>query len=490
MARAAAQRGSGRHVKARSRIALLAAALSVLAPGTAVAGTAAVVDTTQGRGDDAVQYVSYTGAPGEANRVTARLTLSGGVGTATVTDSAGAVPGRGCSRPDPANRAVVTCRLGNGSTTGVAANAFSFDLGDRDDLAEIVGSSTTSGDFDGGSGDDVLRAGGGVGGGGEDPGLPAGATLKGGAGNDVLEGGPGDDLLDESARGATGSDTLRGGSGTDTVTYAGRRRAIRADLADDRDDGQRGERDLIDGAENLEGGRMADRLTGDRRDNRLVGGGGSDVISGGRGADNLHATTDDFFPGSEPTRDRIAGGSGMDYIVGTGGANRIDAGPDPDTVYAGGGPDRVRARDRATDDVQCGRGRDIVAIDALDTVGRGCERIRRRGRARAVLVSQLPGLGLLGSRDRPYADPRISCPADLRTSCRVTVVISRRGTVFGTGRARVGRGTDTEVFVYLNEAGRRFAERGGPVRLEVRTRLGRVVRLARYGVVLDRLDPP
>ena len=462
----------------------------VAAPGSAFAGTASVVDAREGRGDDAVQYVRYTGAPGEANRVTARLTVSGGAGTATLTDTAGAVPGRGCSRPDPANRTVVTCRLGNGSATGVAANAFDFGLGDRDDLAEIVGSPTTSGNFDGGSGNDTLRAGDGVGGGGEDPGLPAGATMIGGPGNDVLEGGPGDDLLDESGRGATGSDTLRAGSGTDTVTYAGRRRGIRADLAGDRDDGQHGERDLIGGVENLEGGRMADRLTGDRGNNRLVGGGGSDVIRGGRGADNLHAATDDFFPGFERTRDRIAGGPGLDYIVGTGGANRIDAGPDPDTVLAGGGGDRIRARDRATDDVQCGRGRDIVAIDALDTVGRGCERIRRRGRARAVLVSQLPRLGLLGSRDRPYADPRISCPADLPTSCRVTVVVSRGGSVFGTARGRVRRGIDTEVFVYLNEAGRRFAESGGPLRLEVRTRLGRVVRLARYVVVLDRLDPP
>ena len=478
-------------MKALLRVALLAGALSLLSPGTVFAGTAVVLDSTQGRGADAVQYVRYTGAAGEANRVTARLTLSGGVGTATLTDSAGAVPGRGCSRPDPANRTVVTCRLGDGSATGVAANAFDFRLGDRADVAGIVGSPTTSGYFDGGSGNDVLRAGSGVGGGGEDPGLPAGAILKGGPGNDVLEGGPGDDLLDESGRGDTGSDTLRGRAGTDSVTYAGRRRGVRADLAGDRDDGQRGEGDLIEGVENLEGGRIADRLTGDSRENKLVGGGGSDVIRGGRGEDSLHATTDDFFPGPERTRDRLLGGSGMDYIVGTGGANRIDAGPDPDTVLAGGGADRVRARDRSTDDVQCGRGLDIVAIDSLDTVGRGCERIRRHGGARAVLVSRLPGLGILGSRDRPYADPRIACPADLPRACRATVVISRGGTVFGTGRARVGRGTDTEVFVYLNAAGRQFAQGGGPVQLEVRTRFGRrLVRFARYLVQLDRLDPP
>lgn len=459
-----------------------------LLPATAYGGTAAVIDATQGRGSDAVEFVRYTASPGEANRVTARLRVSGGVGTATLTDAAGALPGRGCTRPNPANPTVVTCRLGNGTTTGVAANAFEFLLGDRDDVAEIVASPTTSGDFDGGSGNDVLRAGDGVGGSGDDPGLPRGATMRGGPGNDLLVGGLGHDLLDESGRDSTGSDTLRGGSGTDSVTYAGRRRGVRADLAGDRDDGQRGERDLIAGVENLEGGRAADRLRGDTFDNQLVGGGGSDVLLGGHGADNLHAAGDGFFPGGARTRDRIAGGAGMDYIVGTAGANRINAGRGADTVEAGGGPDRILARDGSTDDVRCGRGRDRLAIDSLDAIGRGCERVRRRGLARAVFVSQVPGLGLLGSADNPYAAPEIACPADLRSACSVTVVISRRGTVFGTARKLIRRGRATEVFVNLNAAGRRFAVVGGDVRLEVRTRFSRSFRLARYRLALDRLS--
>lgn len=462
-----------------------AALVACLAPAGAFAGTATVVNGTQGRGSDPVQHVRYTGAAGEANRVTARLSVSGGVGTATLTDTAGATPGPGCSRPTPSSTTVVTCRLGNGSSTGIAANAFEFGLGDGNDLAEIVSSPTTSGEFDGGSGNDVLRAGGGSGGDPDDPGIPNGGILRGGPGNDVLQAGPGDDVLAESGTAANGSDTLHGGGGADLVTYAGRTSAVRADLAGDRDDGQSGERDQIVAVENLTGGRAGDRLTGNITVNVLVGGGGSDTLAGEGGADTLHSSTEEFFAGRARTRDRLSGGPGTDYLVGTAGGNRIDPGLGADTVEAGGGNDRIRARDRSSDDVSCGRGHDRVALDRFDAIDRGCERIARRGLPRAAFVTQVGStLGLLGTPTRPYADPRIACPADFGASCRVIVALSRRGVALGRARARVGRGSGREVFVFLNRAGRRLAGRRVTVRLTVRTATGRGFRTAFYRVRL------
>lgn len=471
--------------KSGAILGAVAAVLGCVAPASAFAGTATVVNGTQGRGSDPVQHVRYTGAAGEANRVTARLTVSGGVGTATLTDTAGATPGPGCTRPIPSNTTVVSCRLGNGSGTGVAANAFEFGLGDGNDVAQIVSSPTTSGDFDGGSGNDVLRAGGGSGGDPDDPGLPNGATMRGGPGNDVVEGGPGDDVLAESGTAANGSDTLTGGAGNDLVTYAGRTRAVRADLAGDRDDGQRGERDQISGVQNLTGGRAGDRLTGSLASNVLVGGGGSDVLAGAGGSDTLHASTEVFFAGRSRTRDRLSGGAGRDYLVGTAGGNRIDPGTGPDTVEAGGGNDRIRARDKSSDDVSCGRGHDRVVLDRFDAIDRGCERIARNGAPRAVYVTQVSGLDLLGTAARPYADPRIACPADIGASCRVTATLSRRGVTLGRARARVRRGGGREVFVFLNRTGRALAGPSVLVRLTVRTATSRGVRTAFYRVRIE-----
>ena len=475
------------------RGAILAAGaivLSVAVPAPAIAGTATVVDDVQGRGSDPVQYVRYKGAPGEANRVTARLNPGAPV-TASISDSAGVVAGRGCSRPNASNRTFVVCRLGgatsHGATSLAAANAFEFVLGDGDDAAKIVGGDT-SGRFDGGAGNDVLRAGRGLPSDEDDASLPTGATLRGGRGDDRLYGGPGDDILDETGPTADGSDTLRGGTGSDQVTYEGRRAPVRADLAGDRDDGSRGERDLIAGIEFLEGGDAGDRLTGNRVDNILEGGGGSDYLSGGRGRDDLFAVDAEGSLDKRRTRDRLAGGPGGDSIEGSERNDRIDPGPGSDRVDAGGGADRVRARDRSTDNVTCGRGRDSVAIDSSDFAGQDCERIRRRGTARAVYTgSDL--LDQLGSSRRSSTSAVIGCSSDLPSPCRITVTLTRRGRILARSRGRIGRGASTEIFLNLNSAGRRLSRRGGGVRLVVRTRVGRSVRTRHYALTLERCCP-
>ncbi len=423
----------------------------LLLPASALAGTAVVRNSTEGRGDDAVQYVEYTGAGTEANVVMARL-----AGTiATITDAAGAVPGAGCIRPNPTDATTVRCTVGNGVTTRPAANAFQLALGFGNDTGLIVGSPTTSGTIDGGPGNDLLDPGDGRGSNGDDAGLPTGALLRGGAGNDVINGGTGNDEIDEGAP-QNGTDTINGGGGIDTVTYAGRSGKVTADLAGDRDDGEARELDQIVDVDNLIGGRAGDRLSGDNGANELTGGEGTDRLDGRGGPDYLRSADQfEFEAGGARTKDRLIGGGGDDSLVGTAGANRIEPGRGRDEVDAGAGNDRIFARDRSTDAIDCGRGRDRVSLDALDSIGRGCERVSRRGRARAVITGPP---GLLGNLDDPIVTAGAECPWDFGRRCSVRFNLFRDRKLIATGAHRLPRVSDTEITVSarFNARGRAF----------------------------------
>ncbi|MDG4831499.1 calcium-binding protein [Solwaraspora sp. WMMD1047] len=134
-------------------------------------------------------------------------------------------------------------------------------------------------------------------------------ALFGGSGNDKLTGGWSDDLLD----GGPGSDVLLDWAGTDTVSYADRRRPVRADPDGVvGDDGEAGEGDTIDSTvENVIGGAGDDLLVGNAGPNRLVGGAGDDEIHGLAGADRLSG---------EAGYDTLIGGKDRDLcLVGTDG---------------------------------------------------------------------------------------------------------------------------------------------------------------------------
>jgi hypothetical protein len=75
---------------------------------------------------------------------------------------------------------------------------------------------------------------------------------------------------------------------------------------------------------------------------------------------------------------RIAGTRWNDLICGRRGADRIAGGGGRDTILGGRGNDTLLVRDRARDDVRCGRGRDRVFADRRDRVARDCERVARR----------------------------------------------------------------------------------------------------------------
>ncbi|MEJ7716108.1 MAG: hypothetical protein WKF40_10625 [Thermoleophilaceae bacterium] len=94
---------------------VVAVGVGLLGAGPAQAGTATVVSFTEDRSP--VVAVRYAARPGERNDVTATLSVNAGVGVATLTDQAGAVPGAGCRRAG-GNSKRVTCRFGSSGEAG------------------------------------------------------------------------------------------------------------------------------------------------------------------------------------------------------------------------------------------------------------------------------------------------------------------------------------------------------------------------------------
>lgn len=427
------------------RAILLALACSLAAPLTAEAGTAT-------RGDGAASVVAYRAAPGELNRLEATL----GEDAVVIVDTAGAEPGAGCERPDPADATRVRCPF------ALDTDRLRIDLGDRDDLgtlsvAAVDRSIEHNLEMAGGAGNDQLT------------GSDREDVLGGGPGADVVRAGEGFDTLFEGPR-PNGSDTLRGGAGIDSIDYSGRAAGVRVDLAGDRDDGARGERDMVAGdIEDLAGGNGPDHLTGDAGQNAIEANGGPDIARGGGDADTIDGGPQADRIAGGPGRDEIDGRAGNDLIAGGGGddeltgdrggdlllggrgddvlyasnpllrreaANVVDGGPGRDGVRGGFGPDLVRARDGSSDDVECLSGRDRVLLDGFDTFERDCERVRRRGRPRAVAESTFAAADEEGILE----DFGVVCPRDMGGRCRGTVRLVTGGNVVGRARFSLAPG--------------------------------------------------
>jgi Ca2+-binding RTX toxin-like protein len=65
-------------------------------------------------------------------------------------------------------------------------------------------------------------------------------------------------------------------------------------------------------------------------------------------------------------------------LCGGWGSDRISGGRGSDRLFGGPGNDTIDARDRASDVVGCGPGRDGVRADRIDLVGVDCEVVGRR----------------------------------------------------------------------------------------------------------------
>jgi Ca2+-binding RTX toxin-like protein len=155
------------------------------------------------------------------------------------------------------------------------------------------------------------------------------ARIVGSAGSDRLIGTRRGDVI---AAGA-GNDRIRAGGGNDLVCAG-------------------------PGNDLVLGGSGNDRLSGQTGSDTLFGGPGRDVLDGGRG------------------NDRLFGGPGNDRVFGGPGNDRINPGPGRDFVSAGAGNDHIFSVDGQRDVIDCGPGRDVAIVDAVDRVRR-CETVIR-----------------------------------------------------------------------------------------------------------------
>jgi Ca2+-binding RTX toxin-like protein len=432
--------------------------LALLFPGSALAGTAAVKDDHDPRSGELSQSASYTAAAGERND----LTIAARDSEVEFRDTAGITPGRLCSRPNPADLTRVICRSSAGDFNGF--NGFAgASLGDRDDRARVTEGSAT---LDGGKGNDTLAGG---------PGY--GTLMIGGPGNDDMTGGPGNDSFDEAGS-HNGSDTMRGGAGEDDVDYSLRSADLHVSLDDKRDDGARGERDLVAAdVEKVDAGSGDDTLIGNRFDNILQGATGSDSISGRAGDDLVDAGRNDAG-GERParSRDRVKAGPGDDVLFGAGRGTVLDGGSGHDDFIGSEGGDRIRARDGQSDSISCYRGRDSVNADGHDFVagdrdtGR-CERVRRRGAAVAVAVGEPfvndPGPLSVNSPDGTTGFS-VACPVDGPRICRGSVTATLEGFPLGTRTFRLRRGSSKDLSFTVPAGGRQQLLARSELRLRAR----------------------
>jgi Ca2+-binding RTX toxin-like protein len=454
-------------------ITLLLVGACVLLPATAAGGTAKLIhEPSDGRSNPSEEF-AYVASPGELNRLSISTDNAGDV---LVTDSAGVTLGRGCTRVMGLDPTRARCH----APGGLDIEAVSANLGDRDDRSVLTGDFAAAhfvGTIDGGTGDDVMT----------------GGDLRGGPGNDTLHsssvmGGPGSDILttpnatggdpggsiDESDPG-NGSDVIRGGTGSDTVLYSRRTRPVTVDLRAATGAGEAGENDRITGVEGADGGRGDDTLIGTDVRNDLSGGGGSDRIVGGKGNDWLFAE-DIANSGRKGDRDRIDGGPGDDEIGGSAGPNVIRAGAGEDSVSGEGGSDRIAVRDGSIDRVVCGPGnRDLAIGDALDSLPGSCERLRRRGSARAV-----PVFVSVNSQSDEGPGVSVGCSIDGPKVWRGTVSLSGGG-MRGARRFRSRRGR--EAYVLLPKRLRSLEGKRVRIAVTSRDRHGHRHRVAREMVV-------
>jgi Ca2+-binding RTX toxin-like protein len=436
----------------------IASALALVAAAPAGAATARVdVDTGQ---YGTTLVLIYQADPGEVNTV-----------------NVGIEPDGWYRIHDPgATIAVGTrCEAASGGDARCFANAVEVRTGDMNDtVGGDVGAAIER--ISGGPGDDTLDLP------GRDP--IAGATVMGGDGNDtlrdadtnssLLQGGAGDDVLDGGTGanvldGGPGSDRISGGEGVDTLANEARLDGVTVDLAQGYATAAGGERDELDGIENVRGGLGADVLSGDDGPNTIGGGAGddtihgagaNDVLMGDSGADAVSGDSgnDTLYAGSNYGGDQspnsLSGGSGRDELVGGERKDLFDGGPGGDLMRGMGGRDVYMARDGEFDWIACGgRNRGQVLLDVHD-FAHNCGRVERAGAARAIFVYAVMHL-------RKY-DVGVACPSDMPRPCAGTyrLVFDGRRTRRGRWTLKPGESPESVYFeTKLNTAEQKAVER-------------------------------
>ena len=260
-------------------------------------------------------------------------------------------------------------------------DADELDLEIRQQVLELVRTSTGDGADDTISGDALRDSIDGAGGADSILGGYGNDTLIGGVGNDTVDGGVNDDIVNGDAGndrllGDDGFDTIHGGADADTIEGGFDTDDLFGDGGDDLiyaatqvvpDGSTKG--DLLDGGEG------ADTLVGSRGYDTLIGGVGADSMDGGDGVDIASyagsatgvsvdlefgtasggAAGDTFvsienLTGSDQN-DTLLGSSGNNVIEGGLGADILFSYGGTDTLSGGGGADTIQARDLGGGDI-------------------------------------------------------------------------------------------------------------------------------------------
>lgn len=425
----------------RKRVCLVLGSALVLAPGLLVLAESAVASATVVLRESYMD--GYKGSVVFEGHVTVsgsdaadRITVHYGTGVAEATSAAvvvedpgGVIPGVGCAAEPDAPYTRVRCVL-----RGSLAGGF-VDAGAGDDVIDAARFGAA-----GGSGDDTITGAG---------------LLRGGDGDDALTGSAGPDLFFGNA----GNDRLEGRGGVDGAVYADRVDPVTADLVRQAVTIGDDEHDVLDSIEAVIGGMGPDRLTGGLGDDILFGWGGDDVLLGGGGDDDLRdgsgADRLEGGPGNDtlsaggldtppladlpifslpkppanPRGATLLGGPGQDSVGGGAGNDRLDGGPGRDAITsAGGGTDRVWARDGQFDDILCGA-KSVAHVDSHDLTA-GCRRLARSGVARPVITGVVGGV-IFEENDGRYGTVYLSCSDDHRQGCRGKLRVVALGRTVG-----------------------------------------------------------
>jgi hypothetical protein len=388
---------------------LTTALIAILLLGAAPAA-ASTVRLDPGGGDRG-STVTYTAAPGEANKVS--VSVDGPKATIDDPGASAITVQQGCTQVTPTR---ATCDL-QSSTDDI--QEIVADLGDGADTFAVTAGTTFVGSVvKGGPGNDVLNGG------------PYSDNLDGGGGIDTLHGGDGQDFLtDGDVTGAADGDVIDGGAGeSDFLSYSERTAPVSVDLAlGTPAAGEAGEGDTVTGVEGVDGGKSDDTLRGNEASNGLSGAEGNDTLDGRGGNDQLF------------------GGSGNDTLIGGAGVDDDEAEDGNDVIRLDNPPG---VHDRY---ILCGNGTDSVeGLTAAPSVGLDCE---TTDLGSGIVRSTLPRRVTTG-----YVSISIPCPAAFRDAsglCAGKLVVEPKG-------------------AYAKSASTRFKQRYGAKELRFRTASARI----------------